>query len=138
MTTLYDEDFYAWTQEQAHLLREGNLGGLDAEKLAEEIESLGKSQQQELETRLGILLAHMLKWEFQPDKRSSSWAGTIKEQRRRIRKLLNKMPSLKACLEESITDGYEFAVISASTETMMVEEDFPSKCPYAEEQILGE
>jgi ribosomal protein L29 len=133
---LYETDFHAWAFEQAQKIRAGEA--IDAENVAEELESLGRSEQQQLESRLTILLTHLLKWEFQPDRRSSSWKGTIKEQRHRIARLLLKMPSLQACLDESIADAYAIARISAGVETGMVEEDFPSECPYSTEQILSE
>lgn len=132
--TLYETDYHAWTFEQARKIRAGEA--IDAENVAEELEDLGRSQQQQLENRLAVLLAHLLKWEFQPDKRTASWTATIKEQRIRVNRLLKKMPSLKAHLAESITDAYAIAVTFASAETRIVEEDFPSECPYTVDQIL--
>ena len=134
MSTLHETDFHAWAFEQARKLRTGEA--IDAENVAEELEDLGRSQQQQLENRLAVLLAHLLKTEFQPDKLSPSWTATIKEQRLRIDRLLTKMPSLKARLEESISDAYAIAVTFASAETRIVEEDFPSECPYTVDQIL--
>jgi hypothetical protein len=132
--SLYDTDFHAWAWEQARKLRAGEP--IDTENVAEELETLGRSEQQQLESRLAVLLAHMLKSEFQPEKRTASWTGTIKEQRRRVNRLLAKMPSLQATLQEAITEGYVTAIILASTETGIVEDDFPSECPYTVEQIL--
>lgn len=80
---LYETDFYAWTLEQAKLLKQGKLNQLDILNLIEEIESLGKREKQELRNRLGILIGHLLKWEYQSDKRSNSWKATIREQRDR-------------------------------------------------------
>ena len=133
---LHEIDFHAWAFEQAQKVRAGEP--IDKENVAEELEDLGRSQQQQLENCLAVLLAHLLKWEFQPDKRSSSWIRTIREQRVRIRKLLTKMPSLKTHLAEAIADAYAIAVTFASAETMIVEEDFPSECPYSVDQILSE
>lgn len=134
ISNLYETDFHAWAFEQAQKLRAGEP--IDTENVAEELEDLGRNKQQQLENRLTILLAHLLKWEFQPDKRSPSWMGTIREQRRRIAKLLTKMPSLKTRLDESITDAYAIAITLASVETMIVEDDFPDECPYTIEQIM--
>ncbi|WP_322096416.1 DUF29 domain-containing protein [Phormidium tenue] len=76
---LYDTDFYAWTLEQSNLLNSGKWQELDIENLVEEIESLGKQQRQELRNCLGILIGHLLKWQYQPDNRSKSWKATIIE-----------------------------------------------------------
>jgi len=76
-TDLYEADFYAWTQEQLKLLRPGNLSGLDIENLFEEVDDLGSQKKQELENRLGILMGHLLKWQYQPEKQSKSWRLTI-------------------------------------------------------------
>ena len=85
---LYETDFYRWTVEQSKLLAIGKLEGLDLVNLVEEIESLGKQKQQELSNRLGVLIGHLLKWQYQPEKRSRSWQVTIQLQREEIRDLL--------------------------------------------------
>ncbi len=87
----YEKDFYAWTVEQARLLRAGELSALDVANIAEEIESLGRSDRRELGSRLTVLLLHLLKWRSQPDTRSKSWLATIREQRRQIEKLLREV-----------------------------------------------
>ena len=84
----YETDFYAWTLKQAELLKAGDFKRLDIVNLAEEIESLGKQQRQELRNRLGVLIGHLLKWDYQPEKRSKSWRATVREQRREILRLL--------------------------------------------------
>jgi hypothetical protein len=136
MAADYATDFYGWATETARKLRSGRLAEVNLDQVAEEIESLGKSEQQQLSNRLIILLAHMLKWEFQPSRRKSSWQGTIKEQRMRIHLLLRKNPSLQPLVEETITEAYSLAVIMASNETRIVEEDFPRACPYSRTEIL--
>ncbi len=78
-TTLYDKDFYAWTQQQVELLKAQQWNQVDIENLIEELDSLGKQQRQELRNRLGVLLGHLLKWHYQPEARSKSWTGTIRE-----------------------------------------------------------
>ncbi|MEN9232233.1 MAG: DUF29 domain-containing protein, partial [Thermostichus sp. DG02_5_bins_236] len=92
---LYDRDFYAWIQEQATLLKSGQWDQLDIANLVEEIESLGRQERRELVNQLGILLGHLLKWQFQPQLRGKSWRATITEQRRQIQRLLQDNPSLK-------------------------------------------
>ncbi|WP_008308348.1 DUF29 domain-containing protein [Leptolyngbya sp. PCC 6406] len=109
-TTLYDQDFYAWTQQQTKLLRSGRFGELDIENLVEEIESLGKQQRQELRNRLGVLLGHLLKWYYQPEARSKSWVYTIREQRERIQDHLAENPSLKPYLSEAIGKSYRYGL----------------------------
>jgi hypothetical protein len=136
MPSLYDTDFFAWAQDVANKLRSGRLSDVDLELVAEEIESLGKSEQQQLSNRLVILIAHMLKWEFHPNQRKTSWQGTIREQRARITRLLKRNPSLKALVDETITEAYPVAVTLASSETDIVEEDFPRTCPYTRDEIV--
>lgn len=135
-TTLYETDFYAWTQQQAHLLRQESFRQLDLANLIEEIEDMGKSQQRQLESRLGGLLAHLLKWQCQPGHRSRSWQSTIRIQRLRLQKLLRQNPSLRPQLGEIITDAYEVAIESAWAETGLEFAVFSTTCPYTPEQIL--
>ena len=93
---LYDRDFFEWTQCNAALLRAGQLDQADIEHIAEEIEDMGKSQRRALESRLEVLLAHLLKWRFQPDYRGPSWEATIELQRHKLAKLLKEMPDRKS------------------------------------------
>ncbi len=136
MTGLYETDFYQWTVEQSQFLALGKLQGLDLENLFEEIESLGKQQQQELENRLAVLLGHLLKWDFQPDIRTRSWRATIKEQRLRIQLLLKKSPSLKSYLVTAVEVGYYLGVVLVEKETPFDAKDLPAECPYTIAQIF--
>ncbi|MEQ9234901.1 DUF29 domain-containing protein [Coleofasciculus sp. E2-BRE-01] len=133
----YELDFYGWTQEQAKLLQEQKWSQLDIPNLVEEIEALGRQERQELENRLGILLGHLLKWEFQSDKRSRSWFATIREQRRRIERLLKKSSSLQPYLPEALENGYQDALDLAVRETSLSYKTFPPECPYSLEQIFN-
>ena len=133
---LYETDFYAWTIEQAKFLKDGVWDCLDISNLVEEIESSGKQQRQELRNRLGILLGHLLKWEFQPSHRSKSWLATIREQRRRIVDLLEESPSLKPYLPEVLEKAYQDGVDLAVRETSLNYNDFPEQCLYSLEQVL--
>lgn len=137
-TTLYDQDFYAWTQRQVELLRSGQLGELDVENLIEEIESLGRQERQELRNRLGVLLGHLLKWHYQPEARSKSWVYTIKEQRREIQHHLKENPSLKPYLNEAIVIGYEKGLDLVGRETPLYPEQLPQSCPFSEADIFEE
>ncbi|MEO5330524.1 MAG: DUF29 domain-containing protein [Magnetococcus sp. YQC-5] len=111
--SLYQTDFHAWTTESARLLREGRYSEIDLISLAEEVESMGANTRQQLVNRLRILLAHLLKWEYQPHLRSRSWQATIKEQRFSIADLLEENPSLTSVLPERITKAYRLAVLLA-------------------------
>ncbi|AFZ57872.1 DUF29 domain-containing protein [Anabaena cylindrica FACHB-243] len=133
-STTHDHDFYAWTQEQAHLLRTGQFNQIDFHHIAEEIEDMGRSEKRELESRLEVLLMHLLKWQFQPNLRSRSWQLTIKEQRLRLEKLLAENPSLKSFLADSLDKAYQLATISAERETGL--SLFPDSCPYSLTEIF--
>ncbi len=135
----YEQDFYGWTQEQAGLLRTGRLAELDVQHLIEEIESMGRSERRQLTSRFELLLMHLLKWQHQPSRRDidgKSWLRTIREQRRRIPKLIRDNPSLKQILEECVRDAYEDARFGASDETGLPVAAFPELCSYTPEQIL--
>ena len=134
-SNLYETDFYAWTLEQSKLLKEGNFEHLDIINLVEEVESLGKQERRELENRLGILIGHLLKWDYQPEKRSKSWKATIREQRRAVQKLVSQNPSLHPYLAEAIADAYESGQDLAVGETSLDYVDLPENCPYALEQL---
>ncbi|MFB2837078.1 DUF29 domain-containing protein [Floridanema evergladense] len=132
---LYETDFYGWTQKQVELLRQNQLDLLDIKNLIEEIESLGKQQQQELVSRLEILLGHLLKWQYQPNKRSSSWLKTIREQRRKIKDIIEKNPSLKPFFNEATNKAYLLGLDLAVDETGLQIKTFPSEVPYSWELI---
>jgi len=136
--TLYERDFYAWANEQAALLRAGRLDAADIENIAEEIESMGRSEKRELVNRLAVLLLHLLKWHYQPGFRSRSWTLTIKEQRRRLARHLRDNPSLRSMLDEAITDAYGDALIEAERETGRLEETFPPDSPFTFDQIMDD
>lgn len=131
MTTRYETDIVAWANEQARLIRAGQFDLLDLEHIAEEIEDVGKSEQNELANRMAVLLAHLLKWQYQPARRGSSWTRTIKEQRRRVQIRLEKTPSLKNCLADPSwwADAWADAVSQAISETGV--DTFPDVCPWA-------
>ena len=135
--SLYNQDFYLWTQEQAALLKAGTLSQLDIENLTEEIESMGKSQKKEMTSRLTILIMHLLKWDYQSGRRGKSWLKTIATQRTEIEILLYDNPSLKHSLPDTILIAYRLAVKQAATETELHIEEFPISCPYSIDKIMG-
>ncbi len=115
--SLYENDFYAWIQEQVQLLRHQQWSELDLPNLIEEIESLGKQQRAELRNRLSILIGHLLKWEYQVSKRSRSWLKTVRIQRLDVLELLKENPSLKPYLKEALQTAYTKALVLAAGET---------------------
>ena len=141
MVNLYSIDFCAWTQEQADLLRQGKLDQIDVTNLIEEIESLGKQQQQEFKNRLGVLIGHLLKCrdqsnQHQSNQRSKSWKYTIQEQRLQILDLLEQNPSLRPYQEEAISKAYQLGLLLVGRETPLDPKEFPNQCPYTISQIL--
>jgi hypothetical protein len=133
---LYDQDFFAWANEQAGLLREGRLSEADIDHIAEEIEGIGKSEKRELVSRLTVLLLHLLKWQHQPVFRSTSWSLTLEEQRNRLEDHLADDPSLKSGYGEMIAAAYRNAVLGAERETGLDRSVFPVVCPWSFEQIV--
>jgi hypothetical protein len=132
----YDEDFVLWTERQAALIRAGRLDLVDWENVALEIEAMGSRERRELSTRLKVLLMHLLKWQFHPQKRSKSWRATINDQRDEIEQLLENDPSLRREVETLIGKRYRIARANAAGETGLALRTFPSRCPYPAEQIL--
>ncbi|NET02593.1 MAG: DUF29 domain-containing protein [Sphaerospermopsis sp. SIO1G2] len=137
MSKLYNSDFYGWTKQQAQLLREEKWEILDKFNLIEEIETLGRQERRELVNRLALLLGHLLKWQYQPEKRSNSWLATIREQRSQVNRLLADSPSLKSYLEEALELSYEDGINLAVKETNLPYNTFPITCNYKIQQILG-
>lgn len=135
---LYETDFYAWANQQAELLRAGKLSAADVEHIAEEIESMGKSEKRELVSRLDVLLLHLLKWQFQPERRGKSWRRTIREQRIRLASHMDDNPGLRARISDAMTEGYRLALIGAADETDLPEDTFPAECPWSFETIMDE
>lgn len=129
---LYDEDFVAWIERQAALLRSGTLTALDRANLAEELEDMGKAKRQELRSRLEVLLTHLLKYQFQPAMRTGNWLGTIGEQRHRIEDVVEESPSLRPLLAELLEDAklYKRAIQKAALETGLSAGTFPPVNPY--------
>lgn len=133
---LYDRDFYAWANEQAALLRAGKLDVADIAHIAEEIESMGRSEKRELVNRLAVLLLHLLKWRFQPGLRGNSWRLSVKEQRYRLASHMADNPSLKSKLDDAVADAYRLALVDAERETGLSESTFPAACPWSYAQMI--
>jgi hypothetical protein len=136
--TKYESDYYGWTQEQADLMRNRRLAELDLENLIEEIESMGKAQKEALRSRLRVLLAHLLKWQFQADyPYRRSWELTIKNQRDELEYHLADNPGLRPKIPETLPASYRLAIRDAAKETGINEKAFPTECPWTFEQAMN-
>ncbi len=136
--TLHDTDFHAWANEQAALLRAGRLAEADVANIAEEIESIGRSEKRELINRLAVLLLHSMKWRHQPVKRSPSWRATIEQQRIHLEDHLDGNPSLKSQLDQAMAKAYRYARIEAEHETGIPRNSFPTASPFTFEEAMNE
>jgi len=132
----YQTDFYSWTQQQAALLKARQFNELDFDNLIEEIESMGASERKELDSRLIELLLHLLKWQYQPKRKGSSWEVSIAKQRDGIEKVLCDNPSLKYQLDKRVADCYVYARRYAAIETQLPKARFPEECPYSLAQLF--
>jgi len=135
--SLYDQDIVAWANQQAQALRAGRFDQLDLERLAEEIEDVGKSEQRELISRLAILITHLLKWGYQPERRGTSWESTIRTQRDAIARRVKRTPSLKRTLADpdwfadAWNDGRDLALREPGLS------ELPQACPWTLERIIN-
>jgi Domain of unknown function DUF29 len=136
VSALYDRDYALWIETTIAQLRSKNVAEIDWENVLEEFEDMGKRERRSLKSNLVILLQHLLKWEFQPDKRSGSWKGSIIEHRQRIRDRFEESPSLRSYLLTVVPSAYANAVERAANETGLAIEMFPIDCPYDFDDIL--
>jgi len=132
----YGTDFYGWALQQANLLQEGRLSEIDTINVAEELIDLGNEQYDKLESALAVLFMHLLKWDYQPEKRARSWENTVREQRRRVERLLRKNPSLRPRTDEAVAESYQDGRDRASSETDIAVDRFPPECPYGWDEIM--
>jgi hypothetical protein len=139
-TELYEQDFFQWTQTTAALIRQGKWHEVDPESVAEELESLGKRDRRELASRLQVLVMHLLKWHYQPERRAEghSWRSTIRTQRLQLRLLLRDSPSLRPQVPPFVADVYPAARAEACDGTGLPETTFPQACPWTAEQMLDD
>jgi hypothetical protein len=136
LNILYETDFNLWLEEIATLLRAGKLDKLDIANLVEEIVSLSRREQDAVESNLIRVLQHLLKWNYQPHKRSSSWAYTIFEHSRRLNKAFQHSPSLKRHFDSVFEECYVSARQAASIETQLPLATFPQSCPFSQLDVL--
>jgi len=136
--TSYETDVVAWSKKQASLLRAGKFSELDIANIAEEIEDVGRSEERELSSRMAVLLMHLLKWQYQPERQSRSWSRTVKEQRKRVLLRIKRTPSLKHVVDDSdwAAEAWADAVAKAVEETGL--DTFPDECPWTMQEVLNE
>ena len=131
----YTRDVYTWSQEQADLIRGGRFDEIDRDNIAEEIESVGRTEFSKLESALRVLMLHMLRWDHQPERRGRSWSLTISEQRLRLQDVLGDNPGLRPRIGEAIDRAYARARLRATRETGLASQTFPEACPYSFDEI---
>jgi hypothetical protein len=134
----YEKDFHSWIYKNIDLLRQGRLADVNIDILIDELDSMAKRDKRELMSHFMVLIAHLLKWEFQPLQRSSSWRGSIREQRIKITEQLEESPSLNNQLTISVEKAYPKALLLAIEETRLHPKNFPQTCPYSIEQLLDD
>lgn len=132
----YETDFYAWTQDQAEKLRARRHNEIDWENLAEEIDSVGRSDRRSIRSNLLVILLHLLKWRFQPEKRKGGWQASIAEHRHRIALTLEDSPSLADFPKSALAAAYAAARQEALIATRLAPATIPESCPYTIEQVL--
>jgi hypothetical protein len=137
LSTLYEQDETAWLEAMAELAAQGRLSEMDHPHLSEYLADMAKRDRREVFSRLVVLLAHLLKWDRQPDRRSGSWRGTIREQRRELRQLLESA-TLRNHAEAVFTEAYAEARRQAADETELAVETFPEECGWTLDTTLSE
>ncbi len=136
MPVNYDDDIICWANEQARLIRAGRFELLDLEHIAEEIEDVGKREQREFSGRMAVLLAHLLKWQFLPDRRGASWKRAIHERRKAVTRMVEKTPSLKMELQDT---GWRDAVWHDAVILVLNEFDLhnlPEVCHWTMDDVM--
>lgn len=136
-SNLYDRDYYLWIQKTLELLNRGNFAEIDLASLIEEIEDMGRSEKKSVTSNLRILLMYLLKYKFQPEKRSNSWLFTIREHRKRLKESFKISPSLKHYYEEVLPESYQDARELAADETGLPIDIFPQTSLFTSEDILN-
>jgi hypothetical protein len=134
----YEQDYYAWLMESAELLREGRLDAVDVAQLAEELEDMGRSERRAVESYLKVLIVHLLKWHYQPERRGASWELSVTNARDGIARRLQDSPSLRARLPEMVRARYPNARRHTALETGLPIEVLPEHCPFSLNELLEE
>ncbi len=138
LKTQYETDYLKWIETTLEKLRSRDYASVDWENLIEEIEDMGRSERRSLKSNLIVVLVHLLKWQFQPDRRSGSWEGSIIEHRRRIQEAIDDSPSLQPFLESILDECYLQTVKQTKAETGLSSETFPHQCPYSLVEVVSD
>ena len=138
MIPKHDEDFYGWAMANATLLKQRKYQEADMDMIIEELEEMGGSNENQLINRLGVLIAHLLKWQFQSELRGRSWEGTIEEQRHKIKRLVKKNPSLKTKIPEAVEEAFSDSKSIIKKDTPLDLKLLPAECPYTFDQITDD
>jgi hypothetical protein len=137
--SLYERDYYTWALQQSCALKDHRLEDIDWDNLSDEVEGLAKTDRRELLSRLKVLLEHLLKWQFQAQRRSRSWRATIAVQRVEIRRHLAQNPGLRPSVEEAMAEAYEAPRVKVSIRFLRRRDPQPpTSCPWTFEQIMDE
>ncbi|MBW4537317.1 MAG: DUF29 domain-containing protein [Pleurocapsa minor HA4230-MV1] len=134
---LYNRDYYLWLSHTAQLISEGKLSEVDTANLIEEIEDMGRSEKRAIESNLVVVLLHLLKYKYQPERRTNSWKSSIREHRRRLRKAFSASPSLKGYCEEVFSECYQDGREQAADETELPLNTFPPESPFTLDETLN-
>lgn len=136
LSTLYEQDFLQWIEATIETLRQGKFTELDLENLLEELESIGKRERRSVRSNLIVIVVHLLKWKYQPEKRTKSWQITLLEHRRCLQEDFNDSPSLKNYYVDIFDSCYQQACKQATLKTDLPSTTFPDTSPFEQEQIL--
>ncbi len=134
---LYESDYYLWLEHTARLISEGKFSEVDTANLIEEIADMGRSEKKAVKSNLIIVLLHLLKYKYQPDKRTNSWKASIREHRRRLRDDFQASPSLKRYMISVFEECYQDSRELAADETGLPCDTFPLESPFTPELVLN-
>lgn len=134
-TSLYLRDETAWLEDTADLITSDRLDEIDYQNLAEYLTDMARRDRREVDSRLALLMAHLLKWDYQPDKRTGNWRATIVVERQELAKLMGR-GVLRNHAEDVLAEAYRDAVEQAIAETGLPAETFPVECPYGLVELI--
>ncbi|HJU09866.1 MAG TPA: DUF29 domain-containing protein [Candidatus Binataceae bacterium] len=141
-TRAHNADFHGWTSDQVSLIQQRQFDAVDWQNVIEELMAAARNEERALGSQFERFLLHLLKWQYQPDKRSGSWEAPIVDARRKIDKALRRSPSLKSELDETFRDAYQTARLYAGAEMgwrkARWERELPEKCPWTLDQIRSD
>lgn len=136
--SLYEQDYYLWLEDQVARLKAGDAAGLDTANLIEELGDMGANQKTAVKSNLRVVLIHLLKYRYQPEKRSGSWISTLIEHRARVTDAFSDSPSLRRHASDSLPEAYRLARKRAASETGLPPETFPDDCPFELGEVLDQ